>query len=263
LTEPERLDLNQPRTLGPLLSESLRLYFRHFGLFVLIGFVIVAPAEAIVSGVGLEQFSSPVDTSPELAETLIPLAVRTLVTTPLIAAICTYVLLDLSKGERPSARRAIQSGLDAFVPVFVPVLIAITVEVLLTLTLVVPLAVAVESPLVPTLLVPLFFAIRWYFVPQAVVAGKARGLDALRNSWKVTSGQALRVAGVVLVSFLVFGVAAGLLATPIASAAVSVESGVLAVAADVFAQTLAAPAVAIVAALFYFDLRTRSAGSPS
>jgi hypothetical protein len=261
LTEPQRLDLNQPRTLGPLLSESLRLYFRHFGLFMLIGFAIVAPAEAIVSGVGLEQFSSPVDTSPELAETLIPLAVRTLVTTPLIAAICTYVLLDLSKGEPPSARRAIQAGLDAFGPVFVPVLLAITVEVLLTLTLVIPLAVAVESPLVPTILIPLFFAIRWYFVPQAVVVAKARNLGALRESWELTGGQALRVAGVVLVAFLLFGVASGLLATPIVAAAVSAESGVLAVAADVFSQTLAAPAVAIVSALFYFDLRARRRAS--
>jgi hypothetical protein len=257
LSEPERLDLNQPRTLGPLLSESLRIYFRHFGLFILVGFAVVAPAEAIVTGVGLEQFSSPPDTDPELAELLIPLVVRTLVTTPLIAAICTYVLLDLSNGERPSARRAIQSGLDAFVPVFVPVLMTIAVEVLLTLTLVVPLAVAAEYPLVPTILIPLFFAIRWYFVPQSVVAGKARYTGALRDSWSLTGGQALRVAGVVVVTFLLFGVASGLLATPLASAAVSAESGVLAVAADVFAQTLAAPAVAIVSALFYFDLRAR------
>jgi hypothetical protein len=261
LTEPERLAFNPPPTLGPLLADSVRLYFRYVGLFVLVGFVIVAPAEAIVTGVGLEQFSSPVDTDPELAELVIPLAVRTLVTTPLIAAICTYVLLDLSHGERPSARRAIQSGLDAFVPVFVPVLMTIAVAVLLTATLVVPLAVAVGSALVPTILVPLFFAIRWYFVPQSVVAGEKRGTAALRDSWALTGGQALRVAGVVLVTLLLFGVASGLLATPLASAAVSAESGVLAVAADILAQTLAAPAVAIVSALFYFDLRARARAS--
>jgi hypothetical protein len=261
LTEPERLDLSKPRTLGPLLSESVRIYFRHFGLFMLVGFAIVAPAEAIVSGVGLEQFSSPVDTSPELAETLIPLAVRTLVTTPLIAAICAYVLLDLSDGKPPSARRAIQSGLDAFVPVFIPVVMAIAVEVLLTLTLVVPLAIALDYPFVPTILVPLFFAVRWYFAPQSVVVGKARNTGALRDSWELTRAQGWRVAGIVLVAFLVFGVASGLLATPIQAAAVSAESGVLAVAADVFSQTLAAPALAIVSALFYFDLRARQRAS--
>jgi hypothetical protein len=139
----------------------------------------------------------------------------------------------------------------------VPVLIALSVEALLTLALVVPLAVAVGSALVPTILIPLFFAVRWYFVPQSVVVAKARGTGALRDSWDFTRGQGWRVAGIVLVAFIVFGVAAGLLATPIVAAARAADSGVLLVLSGVFSQTLAGPALAIVSALFYFDLRAR------
>jgi hypothetical protein len=257
LTAPEGPDLSQPRTLGPLLNDSLRVYFRHFLTFVAVGFVVVAPAEAIVSGVGLEQFSKGYDPTLPLLASTIPLVVQALVTSPLIAAMCVYLLRDLSEAQPASARRAIQRGLDAFGPVFVPVLAGLAVEALLTLLLVVPLVLLVGSLLVPTIVVPLILAVRWYFAPQAVVVGDARRLKALRESWELTRFQGWRVAAIIFLALLVFQTTAALLATPIVALARSVDSGAIQVAAEVFRQSLATPAVAIVAAFLYYDLQAR------
>jgi hypothetical protein len=257
LTAPGGLDLTQPRTLGPLLSDSLRVYFRHFLTFVAVGFVVVAPAEAIVSGVGLEQFSKGYDPTLPLVASTIPLAVQALVTSPLIAAMCVHLLGDLSEERPASARRAIMRGLDSFGPIFVPVLTALAVEALLTLVLVIPLALAVGSLLVPTVVVPLILAVRWYFAPQAVVVGDARRLQALRDSWELTRSQGWRVAAIIFLALLAFQTTAALLATPIVALARSLDSGAIQVAAEVFRQTLAGPAVAIVAAFLYYDLRAR------
>jgi hypothetical protein len=257
LTAPESVDLTQPRTLGPLLSDSLRVYFRHFLTFTAAGFVVVAPAEAIVSGVGLGQFGKGYDSTLPLAASTVPLAVQALVTSPLIAAMCVYLLGDLSESRPVSARHAIQRGLDAFAPVFVPVLTGLAVEALLALVLVVPLAIAVGWLFVPTIIIPLIFAVRWYFAPQAVVAGGARRLQALRDSWELTRSHGWRVAGIVFTGLLLFQTTAALLVTPILAIARSANSGALQVVAEVVRQTLATPAVAILAAFLYYDLRAR------
>jgi hypothetical protein len=257
LTAPESLDLTKPRTLGPLLSDSLGIWFRHLLRFSVIGFVVVAPAEAIVSGVGLEQFGAGYDASPGLAASMIPLAVQGLVTAPLIVAMTVLMLDDMAGGEKPSALRAIQKGLEAFGPVFVPVLASIAVEILATLVLVVPLALALGFAFPPTIIVPLILAVRWYFAPQAVVVGGARGLQALRDSWELTRLPAWRVAGIVLLTLVVFQTVGGLLVTPIVALARSLDSGAILVGADVIGQTLYAPAIAIVVTLLYHDLRAR------
>jgi hypothetical protein len=257
LTAPESVDLTQPRTLGPLLTDALRVYFRHFLTFTVVGFVVVAPAQAIVSGVGLGQFSKGYDSTPPLAASTIPLAVQALVTSPLIAAMCVYLLTDLSESRPVSAWRAIQRGLDAFGPVFVPVLTALAAEALLTILFVVPLALALGFAFVPTVILPVILAVRWYFAPQAVVVGGARRLQALRDSWELTRAQGWRVAGIVFLVLVTFQTASGLLSTPLVALARSADSGALLVASDVFGQTLATPAVAVVAAFLFYDLRAR------
>jgi hypothetical protein len=258
LTAPRRLDLDQPRTFGALLSETLGLYFRNFLRFVALGLAVIVPAEAIVSGVGLGMFGAGYSSHRPLAADLMPEVVQVLVTTPLIAAMTLFALLDLAAEQRPSARRAIQRGLDSFAAVFVPVAAAVGTELLLTLLFVVPLALAVSSAFVPTLVIPFALAVRWYFVPQAVVHGGSRRLAALRASWELTRGSAWRVFGIVALAYIALLWAAGLVSLPLVAAAKSADSGALVVAANVVAQALAAPAIAILSGLLYFDLRARS-----
>ncbi len=260
MTEPARLDLDHPRKLGALFRDTLRIYFRHFNTFVAIGVTVVLPAEAIVSGIGLERFSSGFDVERPLGAELMAPAVQALVIAPLVAAMIVTVVTGLAAGERPRAGKAIQSGLDRFAAVFVPVIAALAVEALVVLVLVVPLAIAVESALVPTIVIPIILAVRWYFAPQAVVAGGERGTRALRASWDLTAGSGWRVLGTVIVGYLAFTWVATLLATPILAGARSADSGTLIVVFSVFWQTLAMPAIALYATLLYYDLRARRRG---
>ena len=257
MTDSERLDLDQPRLLRALFRDTLRIYFRNIGVFAAIGVAVVLPAEAIVSGVGLQRFSSGFDTERPVGAELMSPAVQALVTAPLIAAMVVAVVLTLAKGERPRAWKAIQSGLDHFAAVFVPVIAGLAAEALAALVLVVPLALAVESFLVPTLVIPIILAVRWYFAPQAVVAGGERGIKALRASWDLTAGSGWRVFGTLFLGFLAFSWAATLVATPVLAGARSADSGALIVAFNVIWQSLALPAIALFATLLYYDVRAR------
>jgi hypothetical protein len=252
-----RLDLTQPRLLGALFSDSLRLYFKNFWRFLAIGAAVVVPVDLIVSGVGLGELTSHVDDTRPLAAEAIPLVVQALVTTPLVVAMTVYVLLDLADGRSPSLRSAIQKGLDAFAAIFLPVLIAVGCESLIGVALVLPLALNGSSLALIMLAVPLVLAVRWYFVAQSVVVDGQRRLGALRASWELTRLQGIRVFGIVLLGYLAFTTAAAIAGTPLVALARSADSGALVLAARIVVESLAAPALALLSALLYFDLKAR------
>jgi hypothetical protein len=255
--DPPPLDLTRPRTLGVLLTDSIRLYFQNFAKLLAIAAAVVVPAELIVSGVGLGRLSGRASDAGPVAAQLISLGVQLLVTTPLVVAMTIYFLLDLRDGRQPGLRRAIQSGLDVFAALFVPVLVAVACEALIAAVLVLPLALAVSTQFLVLMLVPLALAVRWYFTAQSVVVRNERGLGALRASWELTRGDGWRVAGIVLLGSLLFGAAAGIAGSPLAGAAKSADSGPLALAATIVVETLAAPALALLSTLLYFDVNAR------
>jgi ABC-type Fe3+ transport system permease subunit len=222
-------------------SDSFGIYRRHFWTFLAIAVAVEVPVVSVVLGVGLGQFTGGYDSTPAPASALVPAFVRLLVVTPLIAVMVLDALVDISAGRKPSAAKAIQSGLDAFTRVFWPVLIAVVCE---------------AAGLV-TIVLFFVFIVRWFFVPQVVVMEDRRGTEALRASWELTSGFAWRVAGLVLVVQLMFLLAGGLVAAPLAAVAKSLDSEAVQLAANTLADTVIAAPLAIFAALLYFDLRSR------
>jgi hypothetical protein len=242
-TGPPALELDRPRDLGALLTDSFTLYRKHFWMFLAVAFVVVVPVHAIVLGVGLGQFSGGYDSTPAPASTLVPGLTRLLVVSPLLAVMMLDALLALAAGRRPGFAGTIQAGLDAFGRVFWPVLIAVLCMALTLFTLVLPLVLLV----------------RWFFVPQVVVLDGKRGVDALRASWELTRGFAWRVAGIVFVVQLLFYLAGALVATPLAALGRSLNSEAVALGATTLTEVLVAPPVGIFAALLYFDLRSRKA----
>jgi hypothetical protein len=253
------LDLSSRRGLGALFGDSVRLYFGNFARFLAIGAAVVVPTELIVSGVGLGQLSGGFEDKGPLGGDLVAGAVQTLVTTPLIVAMTVYLLLDLTAGKRPSLRAAMQSGLDAFAPIFLPVLLALACEGAIVLAVLLPTLLTGAAALTPLLVGAIFLAVRWYFVAQSVVVDGARGVDALRASWSLTRGFGWRVFGTAALGYVTFYLAASVVATPLAAAARSADSGALQLASRVLGETLAAPAVALLGVLLYFDLKTRRA----
>jgi hypothetical protein len=233
-----RLALDQPRDVATLFRDALQVYGANIFTFVGIGAAIVVPVQVIVSGFGLGQLTAPYDKSPPPAEAIIPTAVNFLVVAPLITAICIHALNSVASGEGPAGGRAIVAGFDAFTPLFGAVLLA-GVGVALGLVLILP---------------GVYLAIRWFFVPQAVVIDGERGPGALRRSGELVQGFWWRTFGIVLLSQLP-GV---LIGVPFASLAAGSDRQVFALIGEIVTQTVAAPFVALLATLLYYDLRARS-----
>jgi hypothetical protein len=242
LTAPDRVELNRPRDLNALLTDSFALYRRHFLTFIAIAFVVVVPVHAIVLGLGLGEFSGRYDSTPRPASTIVPVLVQVLVVAPLVSVMALHAVMEIGTGRRPRVGETIQAGLDAFARVFWPVLIAVLCEAATAITVVVPLVLLV----------------RWYFVPQVVVMEKASGTKALLASWELTRGSGWRVAGLILVVNLLWALVGGLISTPLAELAKSIDSQAVSLAATTLSETLVAAPLGIFAALLYFDLRSRA-----
>lgn len=238
---PERVELDRPRELSELLSDSVGLYRRHFWTFLALGAAVVVPVYAIVFGVGLGQFKGGYDAGVPSAAAPVPILVQVLVVDPLVAVMALHALREA--GDTPRAGRSIQAGLDVFAAVFWPVVIALVCEAATLITVIVPLVLVV----------------RWYFVPQLVLAEGRRGTEALTASWELTRGFGWRTAGLIVVGRLLYALAGGLLATPLGILAKAVDSQAVSLAATVFGETLVAAPVGIYGALMYFDLRSRKA----
>lgn len=239
---PRALELARPRDLSALLSDAFKVYRQHFGSFLLISAAFVVPVELIVSGIGLEQLKSAYDDSPSAVETVIPAVVTFLVVAPLITATCILALREVAGGERPRPGRAIMAGLELFTPLFFAIVLA-ALGILCGFAL---------------LIIPGFYlVVRWYFVPQAVVIDGARGAGALTASGELVQGFWWRTLAVVAVANLVAALPGLLLIAPFSGLAMSTDRAIWELVGQMAAESLAAPFVALVATLLYYDLRSR------
>jgi hypothetical protein len=239
----EALELDRPRDLNALLTDSFSIYRHNFWRFLAIALVVVVPVNAIVLGVGLGQFSGGFDSTPAPAGAFVPRLTEFLVVTPLIAVMMLDALLALAAGRKPGIGGTLQAGLDAFGRVFWPVLITV---------------LCIAATFI-TIVIPLVLLVRWFFVPQIVVLAEKRGTEALTASWELTRGFAWRAAGIVVAVELLFYLAAAFAATPLAALAQSLDSEAVWLAATTLTEVLVAPPVGIFAALLYYDLRSRKA----
>jgi hypothetical protein len=240
------LDLGRPRDLGALLSDSLRVYRDHFGAFITLSAAVVVPVQLVVSGIGLEELTSPWKENPGAAELAVPTAVSFFVTAPLITATSIHALHSVAAGQRPKAGQALQAGLDAFTPVFMAILLV---------------AMGVALGLLALLLPGLYLVVRWFFVPQAVVIEGRRSVGALARSGELVSGQWWRILGLVLVANLVALIPGTLILSPLDAAAESADRQVISLIGGMVSSSLTAPFVALFSTLVYYDLRAR--GRPS
>jgi hypothetical protein len=240
-SEPGGLQLARPRDVSTLFGDALRVFFRHFGTFLLLSAAVVVPVHLIVSGIGLEQLTAGYDASPSPAEWIIPALVSFLVATPLITAICIHALHSVASGGRPGARRALVEGFEAFNPIFFAVVLA-ALGIALGLVLIVP---------------GIYLFFRWYFVPQAVVIEGARGAAALTRSSALTRGRWWRTCGIVLLANLAALVPGLLVASPMAAIAESSDRAIWSLAGTILSEIVSAPFLALVSTLLYYDLRAR------
>jgi hypothetical protein len=241
------LRLAQPRDITGLFRDSLQIYFRHAGLFILLSAAVVVPVDVVVEGIGLEMLTGRYDSTPTIAETAVPTVVRFLVVVPIITAICIYALRSIEAGERPSAGQTLVSGFEAFTPLFFAVLIA---------------AIGIAAGFVLLIIPGIYLAVKLYFVPQTVVVEGARGLDALRSSSDLVRGFWWRTFGLVVMINLAAALPALVITAPFTGIADNTGDAVWALLGTICAESVATPFVALFSTLLYYDLRARRAPAP-
>jgi hypothetical protein len=237
-----QLQLRQPRDLGALFGDSLRVFLSHASLFVLLSAAVVVPVEIIVEGIGLEMLTSEYDESPPLIESAVPSIVGFLVVTPIITAICIYALHSIAEGQRPSPGQVLVAGFEAFTPLFGAVLLA---------------AIGIAAGFVALFLPGVYLFIRWYFVPQAVVIEGARGPAALSRSSQIVQGSWWRSLGSVVVANVAVVIPGLLLLIPFNAIASSTDQAVWALLGTILASSVTTPFVALYSTLLYYDLLAR------
>ena len=241
------IQLERPRDITALFGDSLRVYFRHAPVFIVLSAAVAVPVYLVVQGIGLEQFTASFDESPPIAETAVPTVVRFLVVAPLITAICIYALRSVAEGGRPGAGESFVSGFEAFTPLFLAVLLA-------------ALGIAIGLLL---LIVPgVYLAVRWFFVPQAVVLDGARSTRALARSSEVVQGFWWRTFGLVIMVNLAAILPGIVLAAPFTAIASSTDRAVWSMIGTICAEAVTTPFVALFSTLLYYDLRARRASAP-
>ena len=239
-----RLQLRQPRDVGGLYRDSLRVFLRHAWLFILLSAAVVIPVEVAVEGIGLEMLTSSYDESPPLVESAVPTVVSFLVMTPIITAICIYALHSIAEGVRPSPGQVFVAGFEAFTPLFGAVLLAALGIALGFLALVVP---------------GVYLAVRWYFVPQAVVIEGARGAGALSRSGEVVQGFWWRTLGLVLLANVAIAIPGLILVLPFTAIAESTDRALWVMVGSAITTSVTTPFVALYSTLLYYDLLARRA----
>ena len=237
-----QLPLRRQREVGELFRDTLAVFRRHALLFVLLSAAVVIPAELIVEGIGMEMLTSSYDSTPPIADTVIPTIVEFLVITPIIAAICIYALHQIAGGERPSAGQVFVAGFEAFTPLFAAVALAAAGIALGFVALIVP---------------GIYIAVRWYFVPQSVVIEGARGPQALSRSSLVVTGFWWRTFGLVLLANVAIAIPGFILLAPFTAVAESTDRAVWALIGSAVTTSVTTPFVALFSTLLYYDLLAR------
>jgi hypothetical protein len=232
--------LDRPRDFGELLRDSFALLAARPLAFLVVGIVFAVPIELVVSGVGLEQLTSPYEEKIQPVEAAISALSSYVLTTPLITVGCALLVA----GVAPTAGRAAIRAVEGSTPVILAAIVA---------------AVGVAVGLFFLILPGLYLVVRWFFFPQAVALEDQRGVGPLRRSGELTDGHWFRAAGVLLLANLIGLLPGAALALPFGALAVSTDREWPILVGQTLGESISAPLVAVIATLLFFDLRARRA----
>lgn len=237
------IDLQRPRDVGELLTETFRTFGRRWHVFLAMTFVVVAPVIVLVDGVwGGVIADGPRADRPDAAAIVSFLLAATVMPATITGLHCV-VVLALGEGRAIGLGEAVRDLAPQLPRALGAATLYIAAVLLGFVALVVP---------------GIWLAIRLYFAVQAAVLERLGPRAAITRSAELVDGTWWRVFGLWLVMALIGGV----LVSP-ASGATYGDSGVLWVLAQVLAQTLTLSLSAIYGTLLFFDLRARRDAGPA
>jgi hypothetical protein len=241
------IDLSRRRELGQLVEDTWRLYNANLGLFVVIALVVVVPADLLVLGVGLGELWDEYDPDPNIGPSALRAGLHLLVVQPLVTAACIAAVMELGRGERPTAAWSVARGFERWGAILGAVVLA---------------GLATLAGFVAFVVPGIWLAVSLYFASQAVVAEGRSPMDALRRSRELVSGQWWRVFGIGILFSVMIGVVGG--AISIGAEAIADASGreVFVLLGSMLGDVFTIGFTAIAGTLVFFDLRARHDAVP-
>jgi hypothetical protein len=234
-----RLDLDQPRTLGELVSLTFELFGRHLATFLSLTLLVVAPVVILVDGVWGGFLADGGNADPSAGASGTSLALGTIVIPPLVTALHVVVVQALARGDEP----AVGAALRLAAPRLPAALGAVALYIL-----------AVAFGLVALVVPGVWLSVRWYFAAQAAVVDGLGPVDALRRSAEVVGTRWWRTFGVLLA----FGLLIGIFGAVTGAVVRSIDDGVIYTSAQVLLQAVLLSLTAIFGTLLFFDSRSRA-----
>jgi hypothetical protein len=230
--EPTAIDLGRERAVAEIIRDALRLYASMPLLFIFLTGIVIVPYEVIV--VLLEGGRG----SPSVGTAFLLVLVNLALIGPCIAALQVQAVLALGGGERPALATVLRGGL-AVLPVVAAAEIVTGICI----------AVGLVFLLIPGVII----GVRLAVVAQAAAVEHTDWPGALRRSFQLTSRNAWRVLGLLVVDGLV-----NELPSEVTGTGAHLATTIVGIALAVVLQAF----VTLTINILFFDLRSRQTAVP-
>lgn len=283
----------RPLGVGEMVDAAIRLFRTNFVTLIKISAVVLVPiglvqlaATVVVGPVDLMSMAAvdPEATAAEVFEPLIPLyavlgitGILSFLGSILVQGASITALAQVYQGETPDWRSSLRAGARRFLPLTgATILLSVgsVLPMLAAMLLIVLLVVAIGPlGLLPGFLVGLaglaatiFLFTRWTVSPAALVTEQLGPITALGRSFRLVRGRFWAVLGAIILAYLLYLIASQIISTvttvmTMAGAADDAQiSFIPTVVGSTLVSVLAAPFLAAMVTIIYFDLRVRREG---
>lgn len=257
----------RPLGIGEMVDAAIRLFRTHFrtlikisaavlvplGLVQLIATIIVGPAD-LTSFISVDVNATPEEVLGPLVPAYVVLGVTSILTSlgsVLVEGASITALAQVYQGQEPDWRSSLRAGLRRFIP--------------LTLSTILMYLVA-GIGLIFCLAPGIFLWTMWSVSAAALVTEQKGPVAALRRSWQLVKGRFWPVLGAMALGYLLYYVISQIISvvtgviTVIGTLNSDSFSFVPTVIGTIIVSVLAAPFLAAMVTIVYFDLRVRKEG---
>jgi hypothetical protein len=240
-TRPQ-LDLTRPRSIGELLSTTVALFVRHFGLFVSVTLLVVAPVVVFVDGVWGRALRDGSHAHAGTGASTASAVLASFVIPAFVTGLHAVIVRSIGSGTVPDVGRALRDVAPRLPAAFGAVALYALGTAIGFLLLIVP---------------GIWIGVRWYFATQAAVLDQAAPSASLRHSAALVDGRWWEAFGALLTGGVLFGGASALAQ----AAAGLVHEGVAYVTLLTVIQAVALSLSALFGTLLFFTLHARRAAA--
>lgn len=239
--------------IGEMLDASIALYRKHFKLFAGIVALLMVPLSFLQEWIfqtladdSAVSAVEPISDSAAVAVIIFAL-ISFLFVVPFLTAAIAYATTSVYLGGNPTIGQTYRFALRR------------THSILWLLLL---MGIAVALGFIALIIPGIILYVRFAFGTSALVVEGSKGSKALSRSFRLAKGHFWKILGILILSWLVSQLAAGIIALPftLGSAATDSAAFVIRGIGTALAAVITRPFAGIVIVLLYFDMRIRKEG---